>query len=392
MVALSSVTDAEAKGNEAKGNEAKDSEAKGNEAKGNAKTARYKHNGDTKEIFKFFIGFFSICFPSIVVKSVFCYILIALRLPTSRIAALTGFCIRTVRKKIKMVRDGNWKEVEIKGGRGRKSKLADYKQEIKEEIESKNYKSRQQIVAIIKQKFNIIISVSAVGRFMKQNGIKRLKCGSLPAKADPVKQREFLETILRPLMELAKAGSAMLFFMDASHFVMGNDYLDYVYCTVRRYFKTGSGRQRYNVLGALDFVGKKVLTITNNTYITAVEVCELLNKIADEYKGQIIYIILDNAKYQKCKLVLETATQLGINLVYIPPYSPNLNLIERYWKYVKGNMSLEYHENYQSFFEKIDSIIALNDIKALESLITENFQIFDNMKAINETTYCQQNE
>jgi len=102
----------------------------------------------------------------------------------------------------------------------------------------------------------------------------------LPAKASPEKQREFYYNILKPLMGQAKEGLATLLFMDASHFVMGCDFLGYIYCAARRFIKTYSGRRRYNVLGALDFVSKKVTTVVNDTYITASEICDLLRKAA----------------------------------------------------------------------------------------------------------------
>ena len=151
-----------------------------------------------------------------------------------------------------------------------------------------------------------------------------MKCGSLPAKADPEKQRTFYSNVLRPLMDLAKSGKAALLFVDASHFVMGCDFLGYIYGKARKFVKTYSGRKRYNVLGALDFVSKKVTTVTNDAYITASEICDLLRKVAAEYDGKPIHLVLDNARYQKCAVVSELAARLGIQLVFIPPYSSNL--------------------------------------------------------------------
>ncbi|MDR1110468.1 MAG: IS630 family transposase, partial [Deltaproteobacteria bacterium] len=85
-------------------------------------------------------------------------------------------------------------------------------------------------------------------------------------------QREFHDGVLRPLMDRAKSGGIALLFVDASHFVMGCDFLGYIYGKARRFMKTCSGRKRYNVLGALDVVSKKVTTVTNDAYITATEV------------------------------------------------------------------------------------------------------------------------
>ena len=208
-----------------------------------------------------------------------------------------------------------------------------------------------------------------------------MKCGSLPAKADPEKQRTFYCEILKPLMDRAKEGTATLLFMDASHFVMGCDFLGCIYGITRRFIKTYSGRKRYNVLGALNFVSKKVTTVANDAYITASEVCYLLKKVALEYAGKPIYIILDNARYQKCAVVTELANQLGLHLVFIPPYSPNLNLIERLWKHVKNKLRTKYYDVFDDFQSKIDSIISdtdKNTLSIVNKLIGEKIQLFDN--------------
>jgi transposase len=207
----------------------------------------------------------------------------------------------------------------------------------------------------------------------------------LPAKADTDKQRTFYDAVLHPLMEQATGGKIALMFMDASHFVMGCDFLGYIYGKVRRFVRTWSGRKRYNVLGALDFVTKKVTAVANDTYITGTEICELLRKVAMEYAGKPIHIILDNASYQKCALVRELATQLGVNLVYIPPYSPNLNLIERLWKFVKAQLRTKYYDDFAVFQSKIDSIVdgVDKDCKHLvDTLIGEKVQLFDELDSM----------
>jgi transposase len=213
-----------------------------------------------------------------------------------------------------------------------------------------------------------------------------LKSGSLPAKADTAEQRTFFETVLHPLMDQAKSGNIALLFVDASHFVMGCDYLGNIYGKVRRFIKTFSGRKRYNVLGALDFISKKVTTITNATYINAISVCDLLRKLSLEYPEKAIHLVLDNASYQKCRIVKELAAQLQITLVYIPPYSPNLNLIERLWKFVKGRLRIKYYDNFDLFQEKIDSIVSRTDNEdkqIVDRLISAKVHLFDDLVAIN---------
>jgi transposase len=187
-------------------------------------------------------------------------------------------------------------------------------------------------------------------------------------------------------MSKAKKNDLALLFMDGSHFVMGCDFLGYIYGKTRRFIKTFSGRKRYNVLGALNFVTKKVTTVANDTYITAAEVCEMLRKVAAEYAGRAVHIVLDNARYQKCEIVTNLAQELGIALHYIPPYSPNLNLIERLWKHVKNRLRMKYYDQFDEFKGTIDSIIddtGKGSKKIIDNLIGEPVQLFDTLVPIN---------
>ena len=79
----------------------------------------------------------------------------------------------------------------------------------------------------------------------------------------------------------------------------------------------------------------ELITVTNDTYINAQSVCDLLRRIAQLGFEVPITLVTDNARYQKCRIVQELAEILDIELLYLPVYSPNLNLIERLWKSVK---------------------------------------------------------
>ena len=98
---------------------------------------------------------------------------------------------------------------------------------------------------------------------------------------------------------------------------------------MRLFLPTPSGRQRLNVLGALNALTHEVLTVINETYINSESVCQLLRKIAAVAAGRPVTLVLDNARYQRCGLVQDTAAVLGIELLFLPPYSPHFNLIER---------------------------------------------------------------
>ena len=167
--------------------------------------------------------------------------------------------------------------------------------------------------------------------------------------------------------------------MDAAHFVYGA-FLGMLWCVQWLFVKTPSGRQRLNVLAALNAITHEIFTVQNLTYVTAATVCELLRLLADAYPGQPITIILDNARYQRCAVVQEMAASVGIELLFLPPYSPNLNLIERLWKFVKKRCLYgKYYAESAAFQQAILDCIAqahTKDNAALASLLSLQFQTF----------------
>ena len=121
------------------------------------------------------------------------------------------------------------------------------------------------------------------------------------------------------MIEKAKSGLIEMFFIDASHFVMGG-FSGKVWSIVQKWVMTASGRQRFSVLGALNFVTKKVKTIVNTTCITSLEVIAMLEKLAQDYVGKPIKVVLDNARYQRCKAVTDATERLEVELIFLPTY------------------------------------------------------------------------
>jgi transposase len=123
--------------------------------------------------------------------------------------------------------------------------------------------------------------------------------------------------------------------------------------------------------------------VCNTTYINHLSVIELLEKIREKHGNSTvpISIFLDNAKYQRCKAVTQRAASLNIELMFLPPYSPNLNLIERLWKWMKkDSLNCRYYSKFDEFKTEIDN--SLNKIvngqakEDLNSLLTLKFQLF----------------
>jgi transposase len=186
-------------------------------------------------------------------------------------------------------------------------------------------------------------------------------------------------------LDKARKGEKVVLFMDAAHFIFAT-FLGYIWCRTRYFLKSHAGRKRYNVLGALNAVSKKVSIYTNDTTLGALSVCAFLKQVFLEYYGKQIVIVLDNASYQRCKLVRRYARILGIELLFLPSYSPNLNLIERFWKYVKKEVLYStFHNNYAIFKQQIDDCIQnafIKDKEKLESLLTYKFQSFKKVKLL----------
>ena len=193
-------------------------------------------------------------------------------------------------------------------------------------------------------------------------------------------QREFLATELQPALDAAAAGTGHVFFVDAAHFVFGT-FLCCLWSIARIFVRAASGRQRFNVLGAWNAMTRQLLAVTNTTVVNTDTMCELLRQIAAENLTGPITVVLDNARYQRNKIVQGLAAELGIRLLFLPPYSPNLNLIERLWGFAKRQSVYgKYHANFASFRGAIEATLAsLSTTHAdrLKTLMTLTFQEFD---------------
>jgi transposase len=195
-------------------------------------------------------------------------------------------------------------------------------------------------------------------------------------------QAKFLETELKPKLDAAQAGEGHVFFVDAAHFVLGT-FLCCLWSFTRIFVRAASGRQRFNVLGAWNAFTRELITVTNTTVVNSETMCELLRKIAAVGLGGPVTLVLDNARYQRNAVVQDLAAQLGITLLFLPSYSPNLNLIERLWKFTKRRALYgRYHPTFAGFRAAIEETLnGVSTIHAdqLKTLMTLNFQQFQDV-------------
>lgn len=176
-----------------------------------------------------------------------------------------------------------------------------------------------------------------------------------------------------------------MLFVDAAHFVYGT-YLCCLWSVLRVFVRAASGRQRFNVLGAWDAVTRRLLSVTNTTVVNTDTMCQLLRAIAAEGLVGPVTVVLDNARYQRNKVVQGLAAELSIRLLFLPSYSPNLNLIERLWGFAKRRSVYgKYHPDFASFRAAIEDTLAgipSNHANALESLMTLEFQTFEDVSLL----------
>lgn len=263
-----------------------------------------------------------------------------------------------------------------------KSRLVEHEQTLKEYFGKNPALSINEARDRIKELTGIERSPTQIRIFLQRIGLKRVKTGHIPAKADSEQQKGWLEKVYAPALEEAQEGKAHLLFMDAAHFIFA-PFLCFLWCFTRIFIKAPAGRKRINVLGAVDALTQRVHFMANQETINAETIVTFLHQLRIYYFDmKPIYIVLDNARYQHCQLVRYVAWQFNIRLIFLPSYSPNLNIIERLWKFVKKKcLYAKYYETFHDFRNAILATMkkANTDaeyVKELKSLLNLKFQLF----------------
>ena len=231
------------------------------------------------------------------------------------IALLTNLSENQVIQYIKDYHQGGIEKLKKTNFYQPKSELDNYQQTLEKYFLENPPMSFKEAGARIEELTGIRRSETQVGKFLKKLGFKKLKIGYVPGKANLEAQEKYHEEKLKPRLNEAENGERAVFFVDAAHFVM-QPFLGCIWCGSRVFIKSPSGRKRWNVLGALNAITKQVITVENDSYITAIQVKELIEKIVGLGLKIPRTLILDNGRYQKCKLIKEEAEKSGIELLY----------------------------------------------------------------------------
>jgi len=300
-----------------------------------------------------------------------------LNVPHSVIAGTLNVSLDTVTNYLKLYEENGTRGLLENRYYQPVSRVEPFLDEIRQSLDNEPVSTVKEAAARILKISGVSLSEAQARRIMKRLGLEYRKSAAIPGKADPQMQFDFLTEELLPRLEEAREGKRRVFFVDASHFVLGA-FLGMVWCFSRLFIRTGSGRQRYNVLGAVETQNHEMVTIRTAGSINSETVLELIRKIGREYPADEITLVMDNARYQYNRKVWELAEDLNIELLYLPPYSPNLNLIERVWRLVKSKcLRNKYYEDFGAFRGAIDQFLdslSGENKHLMDSLLTEKFQ------------------
>jgi transposase len=217
-----------------------------------------------------------------------------------------------------------------------------------EELDRTTHLTTLSIRAFIEGTFGVTYSQSGVTNLLKQLGFTYKKPKLVPASADKQAQEDFLKFYL-DFME-NKPSDELVFFADGVH-AQHNSLPSYGWIRKGedRELKSNTGRSRFNIHGAMNAETFETTIVSSESNIDRESTITLLNQLQILYPfAKKIHVILDNAKYHYSKEVRDFVSNSKINLVYLPAYSPELNLIERLWRVFKKNVL------YNKYYEKFD--------------------------------------
>jgi len=310
-------------------------------------------------------------------------------LTRQKAAEIAGLSRATVQRYVAAYRNGGLDGLRRWGVRGPVSDLVAHTNALREALAVRPVRTVAEAAEQIEQLTGLKRKPTQVRKFLKTElgfGWRRTRVIPCPPQKDLPdhirEQKQFLETQLRPRLDGAVAGRRQVFFVDAAHFVFGT-FLCCLWSLARIFVKAASGRQRFNVLGAWNAVTRELVTITNTTVVNTDTMCELLRAMAARGLVKPITLVLDNARYQRNAIVMALARELGIELLFLPSYSPNLNLIERLWRFTKRQAAYgRYHPTFTEFRAAIQDVldrVSTAHAEKLASLMTLNFQEFDDV-------------
>ena len=251
--------------------------------------------------------------------------------------------------------------------------------ELDEYLQTHLHLTAKSVAAYVKERWGIIYSESGMTDLLHRLGYVYKKPKLVPGKANAQAQKDFLESYEN--LNKNKEKDDVVLFMDAVH-PQHNPVMAAGWIKRGKPFQicSNTGRNRLNINGAVSVETMNMVMRFDQT-INAESTIELFKQIELVYPdaGKIT-IICDNARYYRSKKVKAYLENSPIELMFLPPYSPNLNLIERYWKYFKKVVLYNrYYESFGEFKSACERFFEnpAEHLSKLRSLLAEKFQIID---------------
>jgi transposase len=255
-------------------------------------------------------------------------------------------------------------------------------QRLKQEIATGAFHNAEQVRTWVLDTWGVAYSISGIKDLLRRIGASYHKVSGFFWKADVEEQKKFVRKYRRHKREAGP--TTRRYFVDACHPVWGVDLLYSCWLPVgqRYYVGVGNGRKRLNILGAYspedhDYVD---LRLTKED-ITGEQFVKLLEKLLAKHpETEKFLLYLDNARYYSKPVVKEwLARHRQFRLVFLPAYSPNLNLIERLWKFLRKEALNRWHKTFEAMrgavAEVLDHLGEYRD--ELSTLMTERFAIVE---------------
>lgn len=253
------------------------------------------------------------------------------------------------------------------------------KSELKSFLQDNTKRTAKEVVDHIKNSYGVAFSVIGVTKLLHRLGFTYKKPKIIPGKADRMKQEAFLKTYTKIKEKLRPNDS--LYFLDSTHpqhntqpsygWILKGKYND-------KFVKTNSGRDRLNLNGALNLEDKTTIVLEEKT-INAQATINLLEALGEKQKRGKIYVILDNARHHHALIVRRWRLHHPrFKFIFLPPYSPNLNLIERLWRFFHQKVTWNhYFETFEEFRRTTLAFFKNLNLyqKELSTLMTDNFQL-----------------
>lgn len=217
-------------------------------------------------------------------------------------------------------------------------------------------KTVKEVVAYVRTVYQIEYSIEGMTHLLHNLHFIYKKTKIIPGKLDPLKQEAF--KVEYEKLKQTKHPEDRIYFVDASHPHHNNQSsYGWIYKGTDRWIKTNTGRKRVNINGALNLDDLTIITRLEET-INADAMILLIKNIEQHQPEGQIYLILDNARYNHAKKVKSYVKESGrVHLVFLPSYSPNLNVIERLWLFLHQKILYDhYYETFPQFkdiFRKI---------------------------------------